>query len=171
MKKSTLFIICFLTTQIILFTQDVVVASAYGQNKFKYGITTGKSLEESDNFFGFNVGFVGERTFSKNVYGNVAIVYENRFVFFGDGFSALFLPINAGYKFQIKDKTHIFGELGVRIGYGFGYNYETHFLTGIGLKAGINLSDKYKIHIGRDYTFAKGEEDYKSIIIGFTFFF
>ncbi len=58
----------------------MVSAAAFGQNKFKFGVTAGVDLYENAwGTTGYNAGFIGELTFNNNVYGNASLLYLNLF--------------------------------------------------------------------------------------------
>ena len=149
----------------------ILSASAFGQNKIKYGFTSGLELLGGDYLggeTGFNAGFIGELSFANNVYGNASLLYVNR-DFFSDDNGAIVVPVHAGYKYQIADKVHLLGEAGPHLGFDFDY-LDSHFMGGLGIKLGIEFSGKYRILLGEDVTFFSGGR-YNSTIIGFAIFF
>lgn len=141
--------------------------SVFGQNKIKYGITSGVEFLEGGET-GFNVGGIGELTFSNNVYANAALLYLNRDFFSGDS-GAIVLPVHAGYKLQVADKVRVIGELGPHIGYDFDY-LDTRVFGGIGIKLGLDFSNRFRVHVGEDWHFISGGH-YRSTVIGLAVFF
>lgn len=147
----------------------MVSAAAFGQSKFKFGVTAGVDLYENAwGTTGYNAGFIGELTFNNNVYANATILYLN--LFDSGGYSGfLKLPIHAGYKYPVANKVSIIGEIGPHLGFEL-EDFDNRFNGGFGLKLGVDISKRFRIHVGEDWTFVSGGH-YSQTIFGFAVFF
>ena len=158
MKKLTIIVVML-----------IVSAAAFGQSKFKFGVTAGVDLyNEFWGSTGYNAGFIGEFSFNNNLYTNASILYSNTFN--SGGYSGyLKLPVHAGYKLPIANKVKIIGEIGPHLGFEL-EDFDDRFNGGFGLKLGVDISNRFRITAGEDWTFVSGGH-YSQTTFGVAFFF
>lgn len=113
----------------------IVSAAAFGQSKFKFGVTGGMNLSKmdfkvitSDSKIGWNAGFIGELSIANNFYGNLSLLYSNKGYKLeekdeGDKFitkqqaNYIEVPLHIGYKLPVAENISILGEAGPYAGF------------------------------------------------------